>query len=175
MITLQKRILYTVGRTVLLLWAFALILPLAGCFFGQPTEIKKGFSAELVDRLKTHFGVTVPDGAVFEKGLCTNSFRDPIFVIIFTVPLKGGVTPDPIRPHQVVFDLLSLGGDWFDKNGDPGGDVSLSIEGYDDFCIPMDHGFGMAKDPMCASVSYSFSDEHTLRIRFCGHDGFRYP
>lgn len=175
MITLQKRVWYTVGKTALLLLALSLLLPFAGCFFGHPTEIEQGFSAELVDRLKTGFGVTIPDGAVFEKGLCTNSFRDPFFVIIFTVPLKDGVTPAPFRPDRVVFGLLSLGGDWFDKNGDPGGGVSLSIEGYDGFCVPMEYGFGMAKDPMYASVSYSFPDEHTVRIRFCGKDGFRYP
>ncbi len=52
------------------------------CLFGSPSEIKDGFSQELVDTLQNQYSVTVPDGAEFINGY-NASGREGYLIIFF--------------------------------------------------------------------------------------------
>lgn len=61
----------------------AIVKGVTAWMFQDPTtEIKKGFSPELIQELKEHYGITVPANAVFIKGYNTNA-RDPEIIVWF--------------------------------------------------------------------------------------------
>ena len=47
-----------------------------------PIEIKNGFSPELLNAMKERYQITIPDDAVFIKGIVTDGFREG-FVVFF--------------------------------------------------------------------------------------------
>ena len=59
-------------------------------FGNAATEIRGGFSDELREVMETKYGVTIPDDAVFVKGLNTNAWQDPGVVVLFTCPMPAG-------------------------------------------------------------------------------------
>lgn len=73
--------------------------------FGSPTEIKKGFSSEMLTGLRSRYDLSVPDNAVFIKGFNTNSFQDPSVVILFTCPM---MEENPSDLYDYVFRALKL-------------------------------------------------------------------
>lgn len=75
-----------------------------GWLFGSPTEIKKGFSSELLEGLRSRYHLSIPDNAVFIKGFNTNS-RDPSVVVLFECPMTE---ENPSDLHEYVFRALEL-------------------------------------------------------------------
>lgn len=72
------------------------------------TEITTGFSPELLNVLDSRYQITIPEDAVFCKGINTNSFRDPRVVILFELPVETDLAADMPDPTDYVFQRLKL-------------------------------------------------------------------
>ena len=87
-------------------------------FFGTPTEIKSGFSPELLNAMKERYQITIPDDAVFIRGFNTNSFRDPCVVFLFELPMETELSPDDCDGvSDYVFQRLNIDESHYDSAG----------------------------------------------------------
>ncbi len=100
--------------TILFLSVFAVAVHFGWPFFDTPTEIKKGFSQELLDTLSDQYQISIPEDAVFLKGINTNAFRDPSVVVLFELPVDTNQihTADDIEDY--IFQKLKLDPDQYD-------------------------------------------------------------
>jgi|GEM_PF-1869062 hypothetical protein len=57
---------------------------LTSCYW-EPTEIKQGFSSEMVEMLNDKYGLIIPQSAVFIKGYYDNAPKDDCIWIAFTI------------------------------------------------------------------------------------------
>jgi hypothetical protein len=55
----------------------------------RKTEIKQGFSPELLICLQTRFGITIPEEAQFLEGYNMPGFQDPSVDILFELPISN--------------------------------------------------------------------------------------
>lgn len=104
----MKRKIFTaiIVLALIIVIMFGLCLYMGYSFFcSGPEEIKEGFSTELVDGLKSRYGITIPDGADFIKGYNV-IFRDSSVVVLFEYPLSSQIEENDLGEY--VFDLLKL-------------------------------------------------------------------
>lgn len=103
-------------------------------FIENPTEIKSGLTPELVAYLKSRYQISIPENAVFIKGINTNSFRDPCIVIEFECPVDE-IVPADDDGSSVVFQALDLDESLYRAHGheDQG-----TVYWLDDFGDPLD-------------------------------------
>ena len=93
---MNKRKFYLKQQWTVIAALIALSALLCGCqaigdwVFGDSFPIRDGFSDDLREVLQTKYGVTIPDDAVFVKGLNTNAWLDPGVVVLFTCPMPAG-------------------------------------------------------------------------------------
>lgn len=75
--------------------------------FGQ-TEIKQGFSQQLLNELETRYGITIPEEAQFIKGYNCLNMRDNYVSILFECPVSETYEDDD---HMAAYmkQLLTLG------------------------------------------------------------------
>lgn len=104
---------------------------MADSFFNaDDQEIKEGFSTELVDGLKSRYGITIPDGAKFIKGYNV-IFREPAVLVLFEYPLSSHITESDLGEY--VFDLLKLDDEmWYRGAGKDKFYVGDGFEGMGD-------------------------------------------
>ena len=138
-------------------------------FFTGPTEIRGGFSPELIRTLNTRYQRSIPEKANFIKGLNTNSFRDPMVVILFECAI------DDLEPweddsgfgYSYVFQALNLNKSVYKFQGY---DEEIMADWFDDFGGLLDYCLGR-EDDLYTKISYSLRG-NTLIIRFVGwHPG----
>lgn len=60
----------------------------------QKTEIKEGFSPELLEELQTQYGITIPEEAQFIKGYNLPGWQDSYVAILFEYPLAQSIAGD---------------------------------------------------------------------------------
>ncbi len=101
MILLKRKTLKISAISIVLLSAVALsvtfytfykgICEIANLMFSdETTEIKEGFTPELLDTLEKQYGITVPENSVFLKGYNANAFQDySHVVVVFECPLHN--------------------------------------------------------------------------------------
>ena len=155
-----------IGGTLLML------LVVVGLFFAYATycwkglfgdtEIKKGFSPELLENLQTRYGITVPEEAKFIKGYNTGG-PDNSVVIFFECPLKDTWRSDnkaSIYNYMVQLLKLDCTSYGMSHNSRPRGDWT------EDRNAPMDYTL---TDNRVAYTEISFNIEaDKLIIRFFG-------
>jgi len=135
---------------------------LSGCLFEEkPTEIKKGFSPQLLDCLQTQYGITIPEEAEFLKGYNLPGFQDPFVAILFECPIKENAESD-YAMSQYLKQLLKLD----DRYSFAGADIEqfFGSEWYAELCGKMQwmlQGYGYTY------ISYNIEPDK-LVIRFTG-------
>ncbi len=136
-------------------------------FFGEPTEICEGFSYELTGSLADRYQITIPQEAIFIKGINTNAFRDPSVVILFECPLNEIPSMDDNLGLDFVFRALSLDESRYSYGGR---DEKIFADWFDELGGMLDYKI-VDKNDHHTFISYSFG-ENVLRIRFVGrHPG----
>ncbi len=138
-------------------------------FFDTPTEIRGGFSPELIRFLNTKYHISIPEKANFIKGVNTNSFRDPMVVIMFECAIDDLVPAeyDSGYGYSYVFQALNLNESTYTFGGV---DEEVKADWYDDFGGTLDYRI-VCKDDPHTFISYSLSND-TLIVRFIGrHPG----
>lgn len=74
----------------------------------EPTQIEQGFSPELLDKLKSHYGISIPEQAQFIKGYNCPGFRDSFVAVQFAFPISGDPREDD-NMASYLHQLLQLG------------------------------------------------------------------
>jgi len=134
-------------------------------FGSSSTEIRNGFSSELVAYLDTRYHLTIPENAKFSKGIFSSSFRDSFVVILFECAIDDVTVAERNRGVDYIFQTLKLDESNYHKFG--GVDREVKADWYDDFGGKFDYCVESKKDPY-TFISYTFSND-TLTIRFVGY------
>lgn len=138
-------------------------------FFDTPTEICDGFSPALIHTLNTKYQISIPENANFIKGINTNSFRDPMVVILFECAIDDLVPAkcDGGYGYSYVFQALNLNESTYEFGGV---DEEVKADWYNDFGGTLDYIIKCKDDPH-TFISYSIIND-TLTVRFIGrHPG----
>ena len=155
----------------ILLVVFITALTIVACnswlSFDERTEICEGFSNELISTLASRYQMTIPQDAVFIKGINTNTIRDPMVVILFECPLNDIQSMDDNNGCSFVCSTLKLDESRYSFGGH---DEKIPTEWFDEFGGMLDYKIVDNNDPH-TFISYSFSG-NVLTIRFVGrHPG----
>ena len=102
--------------TMILVCATVVAIPCA-CFVlymrfvwlgDHSTEIQEGFSVELIEHLQSKHQLSVPDNAVFVKGINTGGLREHTLILVFELPLAGENLSEETDWDAYVFRALEL-------------------------------------------------------------------
>lgn len=102
--------------------------------FGD-TEIKKGFSAELLKELQTQYGITIPEEAKFIKGYNTGG-TDNFVLICFECPITDNYALE--NHNEYIRQLLKLDAARYQGSGlnqSDGTDLAAELGGKMDYEI----------------------------------------
>lgn len=165
----RKHIILLVAAAVilvpLLMWGIIATV-FGGWLFGDTcTEIKKGFSDELLSVLDTQYQITIPDDAVFIKGINTNAFRDPMVVVLFEIPVEPyKKLSDPDRLCNYVIQKLHLDQELYTSGG---ADHEIKADWYEEMGGLFDYSITNRHNSF-TFLSFELHDDRVL-IRFVGH------
>lgn len=173
-------LLISANREVLAQWLFG----------DKPTEIERGFSAELREMLEREYCVQIPENADFDKGYFTNGFRETYVVIQFDLDLseeaqeieaiisemKEGLRPTVTKSQkrqmlfdQAIADHLFKGDGW---NSNSGGINELSsIHSFveeDDLYSRCFNYYGKYEDWSTASLYFNVLPDGIIQCCFIG-------
>lgn len=140
----------------------AIVKGVTAWMFQDPTtEIKKGFSPELIQELKEHYGITVPANAVFIKGYNTNA-RDPEIIVWFECQIDKLPENKNDKGDEIVQELLLIEKDSYSLGGraEPIGEI------YKEMGEEFAHTLVCNKE-YDTYIDYTF-DQDKIFIRFIG-------
>lgn len=127
------------------------------------TKIEDGFTEELLSVLDTKYHITIPEDAVFIKGINSNDMHDPSVVILFELPAEPVLSSDREGVYNYIFQKLEL-----DESRHHGGGHSTKIaaDWYEEFGGELEYEI---KDERQAFtyISYKLQDDKII-IRFVG-------
>lgn len=92
----------------LLLSSFVMAAQSGWFFYDTYIEIENGFSAELLSILVARYQISIPDNAIFVKGINTNAIRDPSVVILFELPTEIHIASEMDSLNNYIFEKLNL-------------------------------------------------------------------
>lgn len=138
-------------------------------FFDTPTEIRGGFSTELICFLNTKYQISIPEKATFIKGINTNTIRDPMVVIMFECAIDDMVPSeyDSGYGYSYVFQALNLNESLYTFGGV---DEEVNTDWYDDFGGTLDYRIVYKGDPH-TFISYSLSNNSLIIRLVVRHPG----
>lgn len=157
---------------ILFLSIFAVAVHFGWPFFDTPTKIKKGFSQELLDTLSDQYQISIPEDAVFLKGINTNAFRDPSVVVLFELPVDTNQihTADDIEDY--IYQKLKLD---FEQYGSfSHEDPIISADWYEEMGGELDYHLKYKATPF-TYLSCALCNDCIL-VRFIGwhpHNSFK--
>ena len=133
-------------------------------FFGTPTEIKSGFSPELLNAMKERYQITIPDDAVFIKGIVTDGFREGFVVFLFELPMETKLDlGDDRGASDYVFQRLNLDESQYELCGRG---RNFTDDWDEDFVRKYDHEIS-AKHDVYTFLSFSVQEDRII-FRFVG-------
>ena len=134
-------------------------------FFGTPTEIKSGFSPELLNAMKERYQITIPDDAVFIKGIVTDGFREGFVVFLFELPMETELSPDDCcGVSDYVSQKLNLDESQYGRGYDDGEELWWA-DWDEDFVCKYDYSIESHID--FTSLSFSVQEDRII-FRFVG-------
>ena len=131
-------------------------------------EIKKGFSAELMEHLQSDHRISVPDNAVFVKGLNAGGLREHKLILLFELPLEGENLSEETDWDAYVFRALGLD----DEQWRPAAKTSIAWDRLEEFGGELDEQ--IEKD-FYTHLQYSVRDDAVMIRLWDGRPGEDFP
>lgn len=161
-------LIVTVIISVTLLLSGLVVATQSGWFFYDTyTEIENGFSAGLLSVLDAQYQITIPDDAIFVKGINTNAIRDPSVVILFELPIEVHIASEIDSLNNYIFQKMNLDKSRYTFGGF---DEEISADWYEEMGGKLDY---IIKDKHDAHTFLSYTlHEGKIIVRFVGrHPG----
>lgn len=132
------------------------------------TEIKKGFSVELIEHLQSNHQLSVPDNAVFVKGINTGGLREHTLILVFELPLAGENLSEETDWDAYVFRALGLE----DEQWRPAAKTPIAWDRLEEFGGELDQQ--IEKD-FYTFLQYSVRDDAVILRLWDGRPGETFP
>ena len=153
---------------ILIIMAFVLVVLLRGWLLGwlitdPSTKIEDGFTEELLSVLDTQYHITIPEDAVFIKGINTNAMRDPCVVILFEIPAEPGLSSEIESVYNYISQKLKLDES---RHHFGGRDMEIAADWYEELGGKFEYQITDARDAH-TFLSYKLQNNKII-IRFVG-------
>ena len=139
---------------------------LFSCCASMKTTMLEGITPEMKESIKTQYGITIPNEAVFENGMYSFTARDSYLVIIFSIPIDlstyNNFSSEKQLCESIIENKLFTDDRWMNdqskfvlKEGD-----NISMNWPEEFVIKMNYGANLGNS--FTQLSASIVDTTTL-------------
>lgn len=135
------------------------------------TEIQEGFSQELVEDLYAKYQISIPENAVFVKGIHTNALREPKTFILFKCPIAGEDLTTRENVNAYIFRTLGLDDDHWTQVGVA---ETIVMDHLEEMGGPLDWQIDY-HDGYSAFIQFSVRDSEVVMRFWDNRPGNGYP